>query len=194
MNPRTGWLGCWRSLDGVLHDYGNPVVNGLAIEYGLIEPAQAKDIVNRLWAKIRQVGFTRFDLGIPSGLEPIPRQDYMIGGFGCPTREDGTDTFQHYQNGGIFAGFSSPFIMANYLVGNREPADMVLNAMLDREQKEGFQNGVFDKYPLGGEWKTWDDQPCGYEGYLADNYFFLRTVLLREPVFRKRYYKPLVTT
>lgn len=45
MNPETGWLGWWRSQDGELHDYATPVINGLAIEYGLIEPAQAKQIL-----------------------------------------------------------------------------------------------------------------------------------------------------
>ena len=33
----------------------------------------------------------------------------------------------------------------------------------------------------GIDWTTWDGKPCGYEGYLADVYYFLPTVLLREP-------------
>jgi GH15 family glucan-1,4-alpha-glucosidase len=37
-NPATGWLAWWKSADGTLHDYATPVVNGLAIEYGLVEP------------------------------------------------------------------------------------------------------------------------------------------------------------
>jgi hypothetical protein len=44
-NPATGWLGNWRSADGELHDYASTYVNGIAIEYGLVEPAQGREIL-----------------------------------------------------------------------------------------------------------------------------------------------------
>ena len=71
MNPQTGWLAWWKSADGELHDYASPIVNGLAIEYGLVEPDQGREILDRLWKKIDEVGFTRFDLGVPPMLMPV---------------------------------------------------------------------------------------------------------------------------
>jgi hypothetical protein len=191
-NPQSGFLACWKSADGKLHDYASPIVNSMAVEYGLVGPEQGRKIIENLWTKMQAVGFTRFDLGIPSTLEPVHRSDYLQpDGFGIAQREDGTDTFQQYQNGGVSAGCTLHFLIANYLLGYQEKADNLLRAMLGRQQSGAFQNGVQDVLPRGGEWVTWDGKPCGYEGYLADVYFFLQAVLLREPAFRKRYLGPL---
>ncbi len=104
-NPNTGWLAWWKSEDGELHDYASPVVNGLAIEYGLVEPAQGREILARLRKKMQEAGFTRFDLGVPPMLVPVRRGDYLLpDAIGCPKREDGQDTFGQYMNGGITAG------------------------------------------------------------------------------------------
>lgn len=191
-NPGSGWLGWWRSKDGKLHDYGAPIVNGMAIEYGLVEPGLAKQILRRLWNKMSMVGFKRFDLGVPCTLIPVRREDYLLpDSLGCPKRADGRDTFEHYENGGITAGQVLHFLAAHYVIWEPEKADMLLEAMVQRQATVGFQNGVQNKYPLGMDWTTWDGNPCGYEGYLADVYFFLQAVLLREPAFRSRYYRPL---
>lgn len=191
-NPDTGWLGWWRSKDGRLHDYATPIVNGMAIEYGLVEPGLAKQILRHLWNKMSAVGFKRFDLGVPCTLIPVRREDYLLpDSLGCPKRADGSDTFEQYENGGITAGHVLHFLAAHYVIGEPEKGDMVLKAMAQRQASVGFQDGVQNKYPLGIDWTTWDGSPCGYEGYLADVYFFLQAVLLREPVFRRRYYRPL---
>jgi hypothetical protein len=191
-NPETGWIGGWRSQDGKLHDYASPVVNGLAIEYGLVDLKEGKRIVEKIWAKMQAAGFNRFDLGIPPTLEPIHRSDYIQPkGLGSPHREDGTDTFQQYENGGISAGHSMHFLVASYLVGQEEKAERVLRAILGRQQSGGFQNGVQNSEYKGIDWTTWDGQPCGYEGYLADVYYFLLIALLREPFLRARFYRPL---
>jgi len=192
-NPETGWIGCWRSRDGKLHDYASPVVNGLAIEYGLVDLKEGRRIVDKIWAKMRTAGFNRLELGLPPTLEPIRRADYIQpDGLGTPHREDGTDTFQQYENGGISAGHSLHFLVASYLVGQGEMADRALRAMLGRQQAGGFQNGEQNAGYKGIDWTTWDGKPCGYEGYLADVYYFLPTVLLREPSLRARYYRPLL--
>ncbi len=191
-NPRTGWLAWWKSKDGELHDYASPIVNGLAIEYGLVEPAQGREILDRLWAKIDLVGFKRFDLGIPPMLVPVHRSDYLLpDGLGIPQREDGTDTFGHYQNGGITAGQVLHFLAAHYVVGRPDRADAMLRAMLQRQGQGGFQNGVQDAGYKGSDWTDWNGRPTGYEGYLADSYRFLQAVVLREPTFRERFYRPL---
>lgn len=65
--------------------------------------------------------------------------------------------------------------------------------MLARQQGIGFQNGVQNVANKGIDIVTWDGTPCGYEGYLADVYYFLLAVLLREPALRERFYKPLAS-
>jgi len=193
-NPQTGWLAWWKSEDGELHDYASPVINGLATEYGLVEPTQGCEILARLRRKIQEVGFSRFDLGVPPMLVPVRRGDYLQpDAAGSPHREDGTDTFGYYMNGGITAGQVLHFLAAHYVVGDGGEADKILRAMLERQAQGGFQNGTVNAYPKGIDWTTWDGKPAGYEGYLADNFRFLQAVLLREPKFRARLYRPLFT-
>ncbi len=191
-NPKTGWLAWWKSEDGELHDYATPIVNGLAIEYGLVEPERGRKILARLRDKMRAVGFTRFDLGVPSTLIPVRRGDYLLpSALGLPQREDGTDTFGQYMNGGISAGHALHWMAAHYVVGKEEEGDRILRAMLRRQAAGGFQNGVTDAALRGIDWTDWQGNPTGYEGYLADSFRFLQAVLLREPSFRARYYRPL---
>jgi hypothetical protein len=191
-NPRTGWLAWWRSADGELHDYASPTLNGLAIEYGLVEPALGHKILDRLWKKIGESGFTRFDLGVPPMLIPVHRSDYLQpDAIGIPKQEDGGDTFGQYMNGGITAGHVLHFLNAHYVLGEGERADKVLWAMLERQKRGEFQNGVRDASGEGIDWTTWDGKPSGYEGYLADSFRFLQAVFLREPEFRARLYRPI---
>ena len=191
-NPVTGWLAWWKSEDGMLHDYGTPIVNGLAIEYGLVEPAKGRQILSLLRAKMQDSGFTRFDLGLPCTLEPVRRADYLQpGGLGVPRRADGTDTFQTYMNGGISAGHTLHFIMAYHVVGEPENADAMLQAMLGRQRTIGFQNGVQNKANEGIDWTNWTGAPKGYEGYLADVFMLMQAAVLREPMLRARFYRPL---
>ncbi len=193
LNPATGWLAWWKSADGDLHDYAAPTVNGLAIEYGLVTPAQGREILARLRTKIDAVGFKRFDLGVPPMLVPVLRADYLLpDAIGCPKKEDGTDTVGQYMNGGITAGQVLHFLAAHYVVGDSKPADKILRAMLERQGRGEFQNGVRDESGKGLDWTTWDGQPSGYEGYLADSFRFLQAVLLREAKFRDRLYRPLM--
>lgn len=191
-NPKTGWLAWWRSADGELHDYAAPTVNGIAIEYGLVDPARGREILDRLWKKMEEVGFKRLDLGVPSALVPVPRSDYLQpDAIGLAKGEDGLDTFGQYMNGGITAGQVLHFIAAHYVAGVPERGDGLLRAMLERQARGEFQNGHRDAYPQGIDWTDWKGNPCGYEGYLADSFRFLQAVLLREPAFRARLYGPL---
>ena len=54
-NPETGWLGWWRSRDGVLHDYASPWVTSYAVKYGLLSPEAGRPMLEKLWAKIDEV-------------------------------------------------------------------------------------------------------------------------------------------
>jgi hypothetical protein len=191
-NPSTGWLAWWKSADGELHDYASPTLNGLAIEYGLVDPELGRTILDRLWRKMKEAGFVRFDLGVPPMLIPVRRSDYLLpDAIGIPAREDGTDTFGQYMNGGITAGHVLHFLAAHDVLGEPERADRVLRAMLERQKRGEFENGVRDAGGQGIDWTTWDGKPSGYEGYLADSFRFLQAVLLREAPFRARLYRPL---
>jgi hypothetical protein len=196
-NPATGWLAWWRSKDGQLHDLSSPMITSLAICYGLVDPGRGHEMMNRLWAKIEAVGFRRFDLGVPITLVPVHRGDYLMDGGACPRREDGSDTFGQYLNGGCLVSDAVYFITALGMVGEAAKADRILRAMLDRQEKGvfpnggGFQNGVINAMPQGAEFYTWDGKTCGYEGHLTYSFSFLQAVLLREPSFRARLFRPL---
>ena len=194
-NPQSGLLAWWRGRDGALHDYASPTLNGLAVEYGLVDADQGRAILDRLRIRMTEAGFERFDLGVPPMLVPVRRSDYLQPNcLGLPAREDGTDTFGYYMNAGITAGHVLHWLAAHYVLGDRElaaRADRVLRAMLDRQSRGGFQNGVRDATFEGIDWTTWDGKPGGYEGYLADSFRFLQAILLREPSFRARLYRPL---
>ena len=190
-NEKSGLLAGWRSADGMLHDYASPTTCGLAIEYGLIPAEPARAMLDRLWQKMAEVKFERFDLGVPPNLIPIAQGDYIQTGFGTPKRSDGSDTLGIYMNGGITAGQVLHFIAAHYQLGDQARGDRVLRAMLTRQARGEFQNGVTDAAMKGIDWTTWDGQPSGYEGYLADSFRFLQAVLLRDPTLRQKLYRPI---
>ena len=198
-NPQTGWLAWWKSEDGEVHDLASPMINSLAVCYGLVPPQSGREMLGRLWNKMEAAGFRRFDLGVPITLTPVPRDDYLMGLAGCgvPSKADGSDTFGQYLNGGCLVNDAVYFITALHLVGEPARGDMVLGAMLGRQERGafpnggGFQNGVVNEYPHGAEFFTWDGRTCGYEGHLTYSYAFLQTVLLREPGFRQKLFRPL---
>jgi len=194
-NPKTGWIAMWRSQDGELHDYASPIINGYAIEYGLVDAEKGRGILERLHAKMKEAGFSNFQFGVPCWLDPVTPDDYLQPAIGAPQQPDGLDTWQIYMNGAITAGHVYHFLAAHYAVGTdagmNAQADAILDAMLATQDKGGFQNGVQDRYPKGIDWRKWNGEPCGYEGFLADNARFLLAVLTRDPQFRERLYRPL---
>jgi hypothetical protein len=183
-NPATGVLAGWRSADGQLHDYYFPWVNGIAIHYGLVPKEQANAILDRLLAKFKEVGYTRFDLGLPGNLMSVPRKDYVHWErrWGGGEREDNADGFQKYENGGATACFAYFTLAALYDLGRRNEADRILFPLL-----EAFEEGAFQGQGANGmsrDWKAWDGTPWGYEGFLVDNYYALLAVLARERVIK----------
>jgi len=172
-NPETGVLAGWRSADGKLHDYYFLFVNGMAVTYGLVTPEQGNRIWDRLLAKMSAVGYSRFDLGLPGNLIPIRREDYvdLNPRYGGPAKEDGSDGFQVFENGGASACFAYFTIQALRLLGRNAQADAILFPILDT-----FRNGGFQGRGPNGEsydWTDWKGNPNGYEGLLVDNYLTL---------------------
>lgn len=203
-NPDTGWLGWWRSEDGVLHDVYSDVPSSMAAAYGLVTPKQGRDMQDAWWEALEQTGFDRFDLGLPLMLRPVPKEDQINDEghsrqtYFVSSREDGMDTFGRWLNGGCCVSNTYWFLMAGYASGREERADRILDAMIQRQAEGvfpnggGFQNGVVDMMPFGAEFFEWDGKPSGYEGHLVYSWAFLQCVLLREPVFRSRILRPLI--
>lgn len=178
-NPATGVLAGWRSADGKLHDYYFLFVNSVAIVYGLVPPDKANQIMDRLLAKMNEVGYTNFEYGLPGNLIPIRREDYAhhLLSSGGGEKEDGSDGFQIYQNGGATASFAYFTLQALYQLGRHKEADGILFPLL-----RGFEEGGFQGSGPNGksfDWKAWDGTPHGYEGMLVDGYQALLAVLSR---------------
>lgn len=184
-DPATGVLAGWRSSDGQLHDYYFLFVNGIAIHYGLVPTDKANSIMDHLLAKMKEVGYTRFDLGLPGNLIPVARKDYVDLNvrFGGGARADNSDGFQIYENGGATACFAYFTMAALYDLGRIQDGDRILLPMLD-----GFARGDFQGFCDNGmskDWKTWDGNCHGYEGFLTDNYYALLAVLDREKALNR---------
>jgi hypothetical protein len=178
-NPATGVLAGWKSSDGHLHDYYFTFVNGVAIMYGLIPRDKANKIMDRMLAKMKEVGYTHFEYGLPGNLIPIRQDDYLEARqeWGGGTKADGSDGFQVYENGGATACYAYFTIQALYQLGRHKEGDVILFPMLKSFEDGGFQGSS----PNGRsyDWKSWEGKPYGYEGLLVDGYLTLLSVLSR---------------
>jgi hypothetical protein len=188
-NPETGVLGGWRSADGQLHDYYFLWVNGIAIHYGLVEKPQANAIMDKLLAKMQEVGYDKFNMGLPGNLITVTLKDYVHknpdGHVGGGVRPDNADGFQNYENAGATGSFAFFTLAALYDLGRNAEADKILFAMLDGYGRCGFEGkGAKGR---SNDWRRWDGTPMGYEGYLTDNYYALLAVPLRQSEIRWPY-------
>ena len=179
-NNETEILAGWKSADGKLHDYWFVFVNAVAICYGLIETSLANSIMDKILAKMKAVGYTNFELGLPGNLIPVIRADYTdlkpeVGG---GKREDNVDGFQIYENGGATACFTYFTIRALQKLDRKNDADMILLPLLKSMSEGGFQGRCADNGRTK-DWKTWSGECWGYEGFLVDNYMFLLCALSR---------------
>jgi Bacterial alpha-L-rhamnosidase 6 hairpin glycosidase domain len=186
LNPATGILGGWRSADGELHDYYFLWVNGIAIHYGLIERPEANAIMDKLMAKMKDVGYHNFSLGLPGNLVSVAPKDCIVKSarWGCGSQPDNSDGFQNYENGGATAALAFFTLAALYDLGRKAEADKILFPMLDTYGKCGFEG--MDEHGFSADWKRWDGTFKGYEGFLVDNYYALLAVPLRQDEIRWR--------
>ncbi|HEY3322650.1 MAG TPA: hypothetical protein VGP72_19500 [Planctomycetota bacterium] len=176
LNPATGVIAGWKSADGQLHDYWFTFVQGAAITYGLLDDKTGNAVMDKLLAKMKDVGFARFDLGIPGNLVPVKKGDYAFHDtpphvHGVPRLEDGSDGFQFYENGGTTGCWAYYTVKALYQLGRVEEARRIYHPML-----EGYARGEFQGFGENGmsrDWRDWKGGCHGYEGLLVDNYFTL---------------------
>jgi Protein of unknown function (DUF2961)/Bacterial alpha-L-rhamnosidase 6 hairpin glycosidase domain len=192
-DPATGVIGGWRSADGRLHDYYFLWVNGIAIDYGLVPRGKANAIMDKLMAKMKEVGYTNFHLGLPGNLITVALKDYVHrtpdGRFGGGVREDNADGFQKYENGGATGCFAYFTLAALYDLGRRAEADAILFPMLEEYGRCGFEG--WDAHGHSNDWRMWDGTAKGYEGFLSDSYYALLAVLNREGAISGNSYSPL---
>lgn len=175
-NPATGVLAGWKSADGRLHDYGFTFISGMAIAFGLVDDEAAHALMDRLLGKMDEVGFTRFDLGLPGNLVPIRKEDYSDPRrrYGGSEREDGSDGFQIYENGAATHCHAYWLVKALYRLGRVEDARRIYHPMLKTFAEGGFQG--FGENGLSKDWRSWTGECSGYEGYLSDGYLALLAV------------------
>jgi hypothetical protein len=184
-NPSTGILAGWRSADGQLHDYWFTFVQSVAICCGLVEDPLAGEIMDRILFKMDEVGFNRFDLGLPGNLIPISKGDYVFHGdppeiFGEPLLDDGTDGFQYYENGGTTGCWVYYTIEALLKTGKQKEACRILEAMM-----KAWDDGTFIGFGdegLSRDWRDWQGGCHGYEGFLAENFLAILSLAGRPGV------------
>jgi Bacterial alpha-L-rhamnosidase 6 hairpin glycosidase domain len=180
LNPATGLLAGWKSADGQLHDYWFTFVQGLAITYGLVDDQTANAIMDRLLAKMKEVGYANFRIGLPGNLVPVKKNDYVYHDtppevHGVPLLEDGSDGFEFYENGGATGCWAYYTVKALYQLGRVEDARRIFHPML-----RGYAAGEFQGFGENGmsrDWRDWKGGCHGYEGLLVDNYLTLLAVL-----------------
>ena len=180
LNPETGILAGWRSADGQLHDYWFTFIQSVAVSYGLIEGALAGDLMDRIFTKMEDVGFNRFDLGLPGNLVPIKKGDYQSDEtpperFGVPRLEDGSDGFQFYENGGATGCWVYYAIKALCITGRKKRAAELMRAMLQSYANNSFLG--FGENGMSKDWRDWNGGCHGYEGLLTENFMALLCIV-----------------
>ena len=167
-NPQTGLLAGWKSSDGQLHDYQFTFVNSVAVWSGVLDQRQAAAVMRQLLAKMKTAGYSFFRLGLPGNLIPVAIDDYALG-------TPGAGAFQVYCNGGATPLDCYFTIEALFRTGMAAAARRILYPML-----ESFESGSFQGVGADGmtkDWKNWNGQCFGYEGFLVDGYLTLLAVL-----------------
>ena len=173
-NPATGVLAGWKSKDGKLHDYYFLMINSMAVYYNLVPEEKMKDTMMALWNKMQEVGFTDFRLGLPGNLVSVRREDYTHHDprWGGGEKEDGSDAFQQYENGGASLNWSYYTLKAFEKAGLCEQLEKITDGILKGIDEGGFQ-GSCAEGGMTKDWKTWNGECWGYEGFLCDGYLVL---------------------
>jgi hypothetical protein len=173
-DPSTGILAGWKSKDGKLHDYYFLMVNSMAVYYNLVPGNKVKDIMTALWNKMQEVGYNDFTLGLPGNLVPVRREDYTHPDprWGGGEKEDGSDAFQRYENGGASLNWSYFTLKAFKKAGLYEQLDKIAEGILKAIDQDEFQ-GSCSEGGMTKDWKAWNGECWGYEGFLSDGYLAL---------------------
>jgi hypothetical protein len=173
-NPTTGILAGWKSKDGKLHDYYFLMVNSMAVYYNLVPEEKVKDVMLTLWNKMQEVGFNDFTLGLPGNLVSVRKEDYTHPDprWGGGKKEDGSDAFQRYENGGASLNWSYYTLKAFNKAGLSKQFEEIADGLLKAINEGEFQ-GSCSEGGMTKDWKAWNGDCWGYEGFLCDGYLVL---------------------
>jgi hypothetical protein len=206
LSPQNGWFVSWISLDGEVHDYCHTFINGMAVAYGIVPPAQGKLILEKVVAKSKSTGFSSWHLGVPANLLPSRKADMIgprIGIDGKPIRDDfyWPDNLteeaaygNRYTNGTIHPPLVWPYLLGLQVAGLEAEADRILNAMIGSAQEGLFQNGIVNVGYGGAEHFYANGLTCGYEGYLPESFNFLMACFTRDENVRRKLLGPMEIT
>jgi len=207
-NQDTGVLAGWVSRDGQKHDYLFPYINGEACAYGLVEKELGRQILSVVMKRLKKLKPEGWRYGIPFNLVPIDAADMIQPGFnldgslGWPgsLHGDGIDTStddigllrwhdsefaeKTFQAKALYNGALSEVLTASLIMGliamdMNDDADWILEPMLQAAENGELQNGLHVTPGTGGEHHDWDGNPCGYEGFLPEGYYFLLAAMMR---------------
>lgn len=185
-DPRAEVLAGWVDANGRKVHYRFPGVNGLAVAVGLLDEEKAAQIMKNMIQNFHNASFLSYQYGVPATLDPIEPFDYLKNGYGYPDPDLPNKNWQVYQNGGISATQTAFYLQGLIRAGYKDEASRILGKMLETQNAGDFQNGIINQYPKGAEWKMWDGEPGGYEGYFAcDFYYLISAPLLDGEVYRK---------
>ena len=140
--------------------------------------------MDRLMAKLKEVRFARFDLGLPGNLTPVAAKDYRdlrarSAAGRRPTARTASSTTR--TAGRPPASPISRSRRCTIWAGRRKPTEFCCpcwgrsTATISRAQPATNRSK---------DWKSWDGAAFGYEGYLADNYYALLAVIDRDRAVR----------
>lgn len=204
-SKENGWFVSWVSLDGQVHDYCHTFINGMAVSYGIVSPAAGKEILQKVVARSKTIGFTNWQLGVPANLIPCKKADMIgprIGIDGKPIKDDfywPDDLTEEaafgnrYPNGTIHPPLVWHYLLGLQVAGLHEESDMILDAMIESAKDGLFQNGIVNVGYGGAEHFYSNGKTCGYEGYLPESFNFLMACFTRDVKMRSRLLKPMLS-
>ena len=144
----------------------------------LVPEEKEKEILMALWDKMKEVGYTDFSLGLPGNLISVRKEDYTHPDprWGGGQLEDGSDAFQRYENGGASINWSYFTLMAFKKAGLTEQYKIMADGIIEGINNGSFQ-GLCEEGGMTKDWKTWNGECWGYEGFLCDGFLVISALI-----------------
>jgi len=180
VNPKTGWVVCWKSRDGQLHDYASPWVNGPACAFGLLDRSTAKRALTNLETLRNSLGIGSACYGVPFMMKPIHPGDHMMQhkwDFGKTE-----PTFELFTDGSMGTSAVTYYLRALSIHGLKKQAKAMASD-IDRSLAEGLFSGGYGNFGEGREFLSWEGLPSGYEGTFGLTFGVLYAIAIEQGIF-----------
>jgi len=172
INPETGWVSGWRSLDGKLHDYAYLVINGMAIAFGLLDDDVAQKALKGLEELRRKTCAVSPRLGLPVNLIPHKFEDHYLPQF----LKGSQPSYEIFTDGGLSSNLAEYYLRSLSEHGFKKEARQMAD-----DFDQGFADGVFSGgVGSGNEMRSWEGLPTGYEGTLTYNHGLIYAVAVEK--------------